>query len=121
MAETDHLTGLLSRAAFDVALATAIHGATPDVPAALEMTDIDHFKSINDRHGHPEGDRVLKLVATTIRRVVQGRGQPIARRFGCGARSPSSTNPALPSWLDQALFRQFGIVSSASSSPSSRP
>jgi len=64
IAQRDHLTGALSRRGFiqqiDRAIARYLrHGRT----AAMIMIDVDHFKSINDRFGHPEGDRVLSEIA----------------------------------------------------------
>ncbi|MCO6417487.1 GGDEF domain-containing protein [Siccirubricoccus sp. KC 17139] len=44
-------------------------------PASLMMIDIDHFKAINDRHGHPEGDRVIQAVAGTIGRAKRAEDQ----------------------------------------------
>jgi diguanylate cyclase len=44
------------------------------------MCDIDHFKRVNDSHGHQVGDQVLKLVALTLRQCV--KGQDIAARYG---------------------------------------
>lgn len=41
-------------------------------PLALAMLDIDHFKRVNDLHGHDVGNQVLKEVATTIRRTIRG-------------------------------------------------
>ncbi len=47
---------------------------------ALIMLDIDHFKSINDRHGHPVGDRVLASLSALLRRRV--RQSDIIGRYG---------------------------------------
>jgi two-component system cell cycle response regulator len=44
------------------------------------MVDVDHFKSVNDRHGHPVGDMVLKKVAEVLRAVA--RAQDVVCRYG---------------------------------------
>lgn len=64
LARRDPLTGLLNRGGFREALARQI-GA----PGAgcIAIGDIDHFKRINDRHGHAAGDLALRLVARTLR------------------------------------------------------
>lgn len=62
-AETDALTGVASRRALDNALA---EWADRRQRGALLFIDIDHFKTFNDRHGHGEGDVVLKAVARRI-------------------------------------------------------
>ena len=80
MSEPDHLTGLSTRSAFDAALTRLFAEASVDHPAVLVMADIDHFKKINDTHGHPTGDHVLRRVADTIEQVVRGKG--IAYRYG---------------------------------------
>ena len=59
-ATTDPLTGLFNRAKFDEALADDLARAQRfATPLALIMFDIDHFKKINDTHGHQTGDGVL--------------------------------------------------------------
>ena len=58
MAERDPLTGLHNRRSFDAALAGSVPGG-----AALVLFDFDAFKAINDDHGHPVGDAVLRAVA----------------------------------------------------------
>ncbi len=62
MAFIDPLTGLANRRALEAAL------VNPGRRFALAMLDIDHFKRINDRHGHDFGDQVLRMVAARIRR-----------------------------------------------------
>ncbi len=73
-AHTDPLTGAWNRRYFDEQLAQV---APPDiagrVPNALLALDIDHFKAVNDRHGHGVGDAVLQaLVALVAQRKRQG-------------------------------------------------
>ncbi len=73
MAECDALTGLANRRAFDAALIRAVaqrdaHGRS----AALLLLDFDDFKAINDTHGHPIGDTVLRTVATVCGPEVRG-------------------------------------------------
>lgn len=66
----DALTGLASRRAFAAELDAAIgRAALLQQPLALAVIDIDHFKIINDTHGHPVGDRVLADVGEQLRRL----------------------------------------------------
>lgn len=66
-AATDPLTGLLNRAGFDGALAGELERARRHrQPLALVMLDLDHFKRVNDQHGHPAGDRVLQGLARLL-------------------------------------------------------
>jgi diguanylate cyclase (GGDEF)-like protein len=65
MAERDPLTGLRNRRAFDHSLARAIDRC------ALVVFDFDGFKAINDTHGHPVGDAVLRAVAEACEDVVR--------------------------------------------------
>lgn len=72
MAAVDPLTGLLTRRVFDEAAASALTGASSEEGTSLILLDVDHFKTINDRYGHPGGDEVLvqlgQLLVTDIRR-----------------------------------------------------
>ncbi|MFN3377680.1 MAG: GGDEF domain-containing protein [Burkholderiaceae bacterium] len=81
LATTDMLTGLANRRAFleRAQLALQHHQASGD-PLALLMLDIDHFKSINDRFGHLEGDQVLGLFARTLQTLLPPEG--LAGRLG---------------------------------------
>jgi diguanylate cyclase (GGDEF)-like protein len=68
LARVDALTGLGNRRAFDEALGREIALARRGgAPLAIALGDIDHFKAINDRAGHTEGDRVLQNVAAALR------------------------------------------------------
>jgi diguanylate cyclase (GGDEF)-like protein len=69
LAMTDELTGVPNRRAVLTRLAPLVE--TPDGRThAMLIIDIDHFKSINDQYGHPEGDEALKLVAASLRAAV---------------------------------------------------
>ena len=67
LSSRDPLTGLANRRQFELALASEIDRvARAGEPALVLMIDIDHFKKINDTHGHPAGDLVLKTVAQAL-------------------------------------------------------
>ena len=68
----DPLTGLANRRHFLSVLEREIDGvARSGEPALLLMLDIDHFKSINDTHGHLAGDQVLQAVAKCLSRCIR--------------------------------------------------
>jgi two-component system cell cycle response regulator len=80
-ARIDGLTGLQNRAALDDTLrAAAAAYERAGQAVSLMMIDIDHFKAINDEHGHGVGDEVLRQIGNTIRRSC--RPYDIACRFG---------------------------------------
>ncbi|MEO8584756.1 MAG: GGDEF domain-containing protein [Acidobacteriota bacterium] len=80
-ATTDPLTGLLNRAAFEErARAELARAGRTGRGLAVAMLDLDHFKSFNDRYGHPAGDAALTAVARAIARTV--RGIDAAGRYG---------------------------------------
>lgn len=66
-AETDGLTGLMNRRALDMIGESQTSSRVMADGVCLILMDVDHFKSINDRHGHLEGDRVLKETIQSIR------------------------------------------------------
>lgn len=82
VADEDHLTGLPNRRAFEHLLNKeyAAAKASGD-PLCVAFCDIDHFKRINDSHGHAAGDRVLKVVAETLNRISDSRCH-VARHGG---------------------------------------
>ena len=63
---TDGLTGIPNRSALDAKLADAIVQAE-DAFFCVIMADVDHFKSINDKLGHLQGDKVLSIIARILR------------------------------------------------------
>ena len=81
MASTDALTGLANRRAFtealDRELAVAVRRGEP---CGLIVLDVDHFKLVNDRHGHQTGDEVLEEVAWALGQT--GRETDIVARYG---------------------------------------
>ncbi|WP_317201186.1 sensor domain-containing diguanylate cyclase [Janthinobacterium sp.] len=77
----DALTGLPNRRAFEAAAAQAqARIARNAAPLTLGVADIDHFKSINDQHGHAAGDAVLRAVAQALGDA--GRLTDMAARLG---------------------------------------
>jgi GGDEF domain-containing protein len=68
LANRDSLTGLLNRRAFQEHATQVLRTARRRKEStALLMTDLDHFKAVNDRYGHAEGDHALKMVATALK------------------------------------------------------
>lgn len=120
-AERDPLTGLLNRHALASRLPPSLHGW------ALVAVDIDHFKQINDSHGHAAGDRVLIFVGQVLQRhlregdlavrmggeefavLLQGMQEPAAHAVAERLRSdlqrmaPQSTGLAVTASLGLAL------------------
>jgi diguanylate cyclase (GGDEF)-like protein len=81
LASRDRLTGLFNRGHFDRALGAAMESATrTGQPLSLAILDIDHFKAINDIHGHALGDRTLVQLAQTLVRAM--RRTDIVARYG---------------------------------------
>lgn len=69
-AEQDHLTGLPNRRAFEATLHDeATLARQNDEGLCVAFCDIDHFKNVNDSHGHDAGDRVLKFVAGLLAKI----------------------------------------------------
>jgi diguanylate cyclase len=66
-ADVDHLTRLPNRRAFERRLVSAaMEARATGEPLSLAFCDVDHFKAVNDRHGHQAGDRVLCALAATL-------------------------------------------------------
>lgn len=80
-ANRDPLTGLYNRRYLDATLARELARCEREgQPLSLMMIDIDHFKQVNDRHGHPAGDEVLKSLATLLQ--TQARTADAVCRYG---------------------------------------
>ncbi|HEV2568426.1 MAG TPA: diguanylate cyclase [Sphingomonas sp.] len=80
-AHTDALTGLANRRGFVEALDRAAIAHAEPFPLALLLIDIDHFKRVNDQHGHATGDAILRHVAVHVARVA-GPGAIVGRHGG---------------------------------------
>jgi diguanylate cyclase len=63
---TDPLTGLANRRSFDLELRAIAARGGGSSPAHLVMADIDHFKRVNDTHGHDIGDEILRIVGEIL-------------------------------------------------------
>jgi diguanylate cyclase len=80
-ARTDTLTGLANRRAFEDAIVREMDRSNRSgSELSLLLADIDHFKRINDTHGHLVGDNVLRITAKMIKGKI--RGQDLVARFG---------------------------------------
>ena len=81
LSSRDPLTGLSNRRQFELQLASEIDRvARAGEPALVLMIDIDHFKKVNDAHGHQAGDLVLKAVALGLAACI--RPMDTVARFG---------------------------------------
>jgi diguanylate cyclase (GGDEF)-like protein len=81
LATTDGLTGLLNHRTFQTRLDEHLAAARRyGKKVSLLLTDIDHFKSVNDTYGHPVGDRVLKDVARILQK--EARTTDVVARYG---------------------------------------
>jgi diguanylate cyclase (GGDEF)-like protein len=107
-ASTDALTGLLNRRSFEKEVSELRSKGTS---LSLVMADLDHFKVLNDTHGHPAGDRALVLFAQMLRSSF--RAQDVIGRHGgeefivalpgCSAANAQRSLDALRSRLDAAI------------------
>jgi diguanylate cyclase (GGDEF)-like protein len=97
-ASIDPLTGMFNRRGFSEATARMIEReADAGRPVSVLIFDIDHFKSINDRFGHPAGDELLKLFATLVTnslRITDLSGRIGGEEFAA----------LLPCTMDEAIY-----------------
>lgn len=81
LAATDGLTGIANRRTFEDMLARSFsRAARAGVPLGLVMVDLDHFKALNDDHGHQVGDATLQRVARAL--AVACRPGDVVARYG---------------------------------------
>ncbi|WP_349261098.1 GGDEF domain-containing protein [Povalibacter sp.] len=99
----DGLTGLLNRRAMEELLEAQVRGSRGDKESfALMMIDLDHFKRINDQHGHPVGDLALKHVAALLSAAMPGSAA--LARFG-GEEFMVLLSEAMPTQAGQLAER----------------
>ena len=75
-ARRDPMTGLPNRRALEEAFASI---AARNIPACVAICDVDRFKSVNDRFGHPVGDRVLRAIGEMLTKLCDGH---LVARYG---------------------------------------
>ncbi|AND68908.1 hypothetical protein ATSB10_14540 [Dyella thiooxydans] len=80
LAHTDPLTGLHTRRHWEQGIAAMLAALRPDATATLLLIDLDDFKVVNDTHGHPIGDDVLRAIGAIVREHAADRG--LAGRLG---------------------------------------
>ncbi len=77
------LTRVLNRKGFDQTLETIVNGAAgSDDTHCLVMLDIDHFKKVNDTHGHVMGDRVIQALGEVLRASIADKSGLFVARYG---------------------------------------
>jgi diguanylate cyclase (GGDEF)-like protein len=81
LATVDPLTGLVTRRGFDEAMSAVLAQPDADQGTSLVIFDVDRFKSVNDRYGHPGGDRVLVQLSELLVRASR-RGDVVCRMGG---------------------------------------
>ncbi|HKR26041.1 MAG TPA: GGDEF domain-containing protein, partial [Acidobacteriaceae bacterium] len=81
VAQTDSLTGLLNRGAFEEALRRELHRCEISLQGlSVILLDVDYFKQVNDEHGHPIGDAILRRIAIVLRAGT--RPSDVLARYG---------------------------------------
>lgn len=122
LAQRDPLTGLLNHREFHESLRAATAAPAEGQQLAVVLLDLDHFKCINDGHGHAEGDRVLRAVAGALASSCRA-GDPTFRIGGDefamllhGADADEATRIALRARaavtrLDGRVGLSFGVAS----------
>lgn len=119
LSNTDRLTGLANRRAFDLRLQTELTRASRDgAMTTVMLIDVDYFKQYNDRYGHQQGDECLRRVGDCLRRGVTRESDFVARYGGeefvvvlpnLGARGAEAVASRIAAKLDEA-----GIAHAAS-------
>ncbi|MBB2923274.1 diguanylate cyclase domain-containing protein [Cellulomonas cellasea] len=111
-ATRDGLTGLHNRRAFEQRLGEAVaHARSTGAPLSLVLLDLDHFKAVNDTHGHAVGDRVLVAVADALAAAASD-GETVARIGGeeFVLLLPGLTAPEASRRADEARARCAGAA-----------
>jgi diguanylate cyclase (GGDEF)-like protein/putative nucleotidyltransferase with HDIG domain len=103
-AARDNLTGLGNQRAYEETIGGAIGGAAPGDSWILYLLDVDRFKQVNDRHGHPTGDAVLARLGKLVEELAPGSGYRIGGdEFAVLLRADDPTAEAFPERLHDGL------------------
>lgn len=124
LADTDALTQLANRRAFDRAISKIYDSSRNVAFSALILADIDRFKTINDRFGHPVGDRIIQIIASLLRStapdeafvartggeefaiILEGRGEDATSRIADSVRQAIMEAP----FINVASATNYGPV-----------
>ena len=122
MVLTDALTDTANRRRFDEALVLEWSRATRNRhPLALLLVDIDYFKMLNDRYGHPGGDRCLVSVARVLQSALPHSGDLLARyggeEFAAILPSTDEAGARLVALTMQEAVRMLNIRNETSTGP----
>lgn len=119
LSRRDGLTGLYNRRHLEAWLDAPATGPDPRGPVALLMVDIDHFKALNDRHGHAAGDDCIRAVAAVLARHARRAGEMAARYGGeefclllpgCRAQAALAVGEAIRTEVAALRIRHEGVV-----------
>lgn len=119
-ATTDSLTGLPNRRSFEERAALTLHRQSPTVVA---IADLDHFKKLNDTHGHAAGDHALRVFAESLRKSFGEKHDFVARLGGeefaivlprASGEDVRAAFARARTTLADMIHRQGGIVFTAS-------
>jgi len=112
-AEIDHLTGLPNRRAFEGVLEIHYREAQAEIDLlSVAFCDIDHFKAVNDNHGHEAGDRVIQAIGQVLSRISDDKCH-VARHGGeefvmlFRGRSVTEAQAILDAAREQLSARRF--------------
>lgn len=137
VAQTDSLTGLLNRGAFEQTLQGELHASEGNPqPISIVLLDVDHFKHVNDEHGHLTGDEILRRIAVALRAgtrpsdvlaryggeefviLLRDTGLEAAEEIAERLRKAIADLHDLP--RDVKLTASFGVATSSSRQPASK-
>ena len=101
----DHLTGAFNRRYVTMRLDEEIsRSQRTNEPLSLALIDVDHFKQINDTHGHPAGDAVIRAVAQLL--MNQSRAYTVVARYGGDEFAivlPATTKPGATGYAERMM------------------